>query len=105
MKPAIYLLFCASKKEAVTIREALLKKRLIACGGVIDISHSKYWWKKIYEEASNEILLLMESQEGNFSKIEKEVRKLHSMETFVLGMLPMKTTVGVEKWLKEELKT
>lgn len=104
MKPAFYLLFCSSKNEAIKIREVLLEKRLIACGGMIDISHSKYWWQNVYEEASNEILLLMESQEENFDRIEKAVRKLHSMNTFVLSMLPMKTTAGVKKWLGEELK-
>lgn len=104
MKPAIYLLFCASQKEAEKIREVLLEKRLIACGGTIDIKHSKYWWKRLYEEASNETLLLMESKEENFSRIEKEVRKYHSMETFVLANLPIKTTIDVRKWLKEELK-
>jgi len=47
---------------------------------------------------------LMESQEENLLVIEKEVRKYHSHKTFVLMALPIKTTVDVKKWLKEELK-
>ncbi|MGA2666831.1 MAG: divalent cation tolerance protein CutA [Patescibacteria group bacterium] len=104
MKPSIYLLFCTSKKEAEKIREVLLEKRLIVCGGTIDIKHSKYWWKRLIEVASDEVLLLMESQEENLLVIEKEVRKYHSHKTFVLMALPIKTTVDVKKWLKEELK-
>jgi len=104
MKPSVYLLFCTSQKEAEKIREILLEQRLIACGGTIDIKHSKYWWKRLIEQASNEVLLLMESKEENFNKIEKEVRRIHSHKTFVLANLPIETTIDVKKWLKEELK-
>lgn len=104
MRPAVYLLFCTSQKEAEKIRDVLLEKRLIACGGTMDISTSKYWWKRVYEFAKNEVLLIMESKEENFGKIEKEVRKIHTHETFVLLSLPIKTTKDVRKWLKEELK-
>jgi len=104
MKPSLYFLFCTSHKEAKNIREVLLEKRLIACGGTMDIKHSKYWWLGQYEEASNEVLLLMESVEKNFAKMEKEIRKIHSHKTFVLASFPIKTTNDVIKWLKEELK-
>ncbi|OGD56969.1 hypothetical protein A2V71_03260, partial [Candidatus Berkelbacteria bacterium RBG_13_40_8] len=82
----------------------LLEKRLIACGGTMDIKHSKYWWLGQYEEASGEVLLIMESKEENFAKIGKEVRKIHEHKTFVLASFPIKTTKDVIKWLKEELK-
>jgi len=104
MKPAIYLLFCTTYKEAEKIREILLKQRLIACGGIMNIKHSKYWWKGLIEEANNEILLLMESKEENILKMEKEIRKHHAHKTFVLHAIPVKTTKDVKKWLKDELK-
>ncbi len=103
MKPAIFLLFCTSIKEAKQIREVLLEKRLIVCGGIINIDQSKYWWNKKYETAKNENLLLMESKEENFLDAEKEIKKIHTHETFVLLSVPVKTTNDVKKWLFQEL--
>ncbi len=103
MKPAIFLLFCTSIKEAKQIREVLLEKRLIACGDIIKIDQSKYWWKNNYETAKNENLLLMESKEENFKATEKEIKKIHTHETFVLLSVPVKTTNNVKKWLFQEL--
>jgi uncharacterized protein involved in tolerance to divalent cations len=47
----------------------------------------------------------MESVEKNFEKINKEVKKLHSYETYVLYSIAAgKTTKEVENWLKKEIK-
>lgn len=65
---------------------------------------SSFLWKGNIE-SSNEVLLLMDSIEENFEKINKEVRKLHSYETFVLTSLAVnQTTKEAESWIKEELK-
>lgn len=104
MKSVIYLLFCTTIEEARKIRAILLEKRLIACGGIIKIEEGKYWWKRVYEEAKGEYLLLMESKGENFDEAEKEIRKIHAHETFVFLSIPVKTTLGVKKWLHQELK-
>jgi len=47
----------------------------------------------------------METKDENFEKIEKEVRKLHSYDIFVLVAIPVsKMSKGVGKWMKEGLK-
>ena len=73
------ILTCADQKEADKIANKLLKNHLVACIRQIPIS-SAYWWKGKIEK-TDEILLLMESQEHLFDKIEKEVLKIHSYET------------------------
>ena len=102
MKMPIYYLTCADDWEADKIAKKLLVKKLIVCAKQTPVS-SNYWWKKKLVE-NKEILLSMESVEENFSQIEKEIKKLHSHETFVLYSIPAKTTKGVEKWIDEELK-
>jgi len=81
------VLTCGSWQEAQRIVDSLLEKRLIACAEFIEIK-SKYHWQGELEEAK-EIKLIMESIADNFEKIEAEVAKLHSYETFVLQQIPL----------------
>ncbi|MEK7559659.1 MAG: divalent-cation tolerance protein CutA [Patescibacteria group bacterium] len=103
MKMAIFLLTCADDKEADKISKVLLEKKLIACAKKLPVN-SSFWWKGNIDKA-NEVLVLFESIEENFKKVEEEIRKIHSYETFVLFSLPVsQTTKAVEDWLKKELK-
>lgn len=103
MKMGVLMLTCANQKEADKITKSLLEKKLVICSKSMPVSSSFLWKGKI--ESSDEILLLMDSVEENFEKINKEVRKLHSYETFVLTSLEVnQTTKEVEDWIKEELK-
>ncbi len=46
----------------------------------------------------------MDSIEEKFSEIEKEIRKIHSYETFVLLAFPIiHSSEGIEEWIKEEV--
>jgi uncharacterized protein involved in tolerance to divalent cations/8-oxo-dGTP pyrophosphatase MutT (NUDIX family) len=101
MKMAVYYLTCADDWQADRIAKALLNKKLIVCAKKIAVSSISLWKGKRTEQ--NETLLVMESVEENFTKIEKEIKKLHSHETFVLYSTPAKTTKKVEEWIKEEL--
>lgn len=103
MKMAIYFLTCKDNKEADRISKALLDNKLIACAKKFPVE-SKFWWNKKIDNAK-EVLVMLESIEENFEKIEKTVEKLHSYKTPVLFSIPvLKTTKRVEKWMKEELK-
>jgi uncharacterized protein involved in tolerance to divalent cations len=101
MKMAIYYLTCANDWEADKIAKSLLVKKLIVCAKQMPVLSNSWWKGKLSEE--KEILLTMESVEENFNKIEKEVGKLHSHETFVLYSIPVKTTKKIEDWIEEEL--
>lgn len=103
MKMAIYYLTCANDWEADKIIKVLLKKRLIACAKKSLVTSTFLWKGNINEES--ECKLVMESVAKNFDKINKEVKKLHSYETYVLYSISVnQTTKEVEGWLKKELK-
>ena len=102
MKMCVLFLACANDKEADKITKTLLEKRLIICSKKMPIFSSFLWKRKI--NSSNEILLIMDSIEENFDKIESEVKKLHSYKTFVLTSLPVsQTNKEVRDWAKKEL--
>ena len=94
------VLTCGSWQEAQRIVDKLLELKLIACAEFIPIK-SKFSWKGKLEEAE-EIKLVMLSLENIFEKVEKEVRKLHSYETFVLKALPVShLSRQAKSWLQE----
>jgi periplasmic divalent cation tolerance protein len=96
-------LTCTDKEEASKVAEVLLQKKLVACVKQILVG-SDFLWKGDVDH-NDEILLLMESRDDLFEKIELEVEKLHSYETFVLTATPM-TLISkkAEKWLSKSLQ-
>ena len=103
MKMAIYYLTCANNREADKISQTLLEKKLVACAKKIPVE-SSFWWKRKIDNAK-EIVLMLESIEENFEKIEAVVKKLSSYETPLLFSIPvLKTTKRVDQWLREEIK-
>lgn len=104
MKNCILSLTCAEVTEADKIAKTLLEKKLVVCVKKTAVSSSFLWKGSI--DTSEEVLLIMDSVEENFQKIETEIRKIHSYETFVLISLPVsQTSQGVEDWMKKELES
>lgn len=95
------VLTCASWQEAHKIADALLKAKLVACVEFMEVQ-SKYRWHGQIEEAK-EIKLIMETVADNFEKVEAEVAKLHSYETFVLQQVPIGhvSKAAAEWWASE----
>jgi len=94
------LLTCADKAEADKIAQSLLEQHLVACVKLEPV-HSKFWWNDEIEE-SDEIKLSMLSRAENFDRIEAEVAKLHSYDTFVLQALPIaRLNKDAAEWLGE----
>lgn len=84
MKPCLLFLTCANYVEAEKIIQVLFKKRLISCIKKIPIDSSYLWKNKI--EKTKEVLLIMDSIEKNFERIDQEVKKIHSYDTYALFM-------------------
>ena len=98
-----YLYLTCDSKEANSLIDLLLKKRLIVCAKKVPVN-STYWWKGEIEKA-NEIMLVMESAEELFDKIETELKEVHSYDTFVLKAVPMtRVSKDAQKWMEENLK-
>lgn len=99
---AIFYLTCPNEEEADKISKVLLDKRLVACAKRFPVK-SKSWWKGKMGSA-DEVLVSYETVEENFEKVNSEVKKLHSDETYVLYSVAVsKTTKKVEDWTKKEL--
>ena len=103
MKPCLLFLSCKNIKEADKISGQLLKEKLIVCAKKISINSSYLWNKKI--ESAQEVLLIMDSVEENFEKINKEVKKIHSYKTYTLLMIGInKINDKTLKWLQNSLR-
>lgn len=95
-------LTCADREEAEKIADVLLEQHLVACVKFEPV-HSKFWWQSKLEEA-DEVKISMLSVAENFDRIEAEVAKLHSYETFVLEMLPVsRVSKDAGRWLADQL--
>ena len=93
----IIFITCASRKEAGSIVDSLLKKRLVACGNIIKNVESKFWWRgKIDNE--KEVLVMLKTKKENINKIEKEVRRRHSYEVPEIISIPI--TAGSKRYLE-----
>ncbi|MDO8336416.1 MAG: divalent-cation tolerance protein CutA [Candidatus Saccharibacteria bacterium] len=94
------ILTCEDQEEAQKIADSLLTQKLVACVEFIEIK-SRFRWKEQIENG-DEIKLIMTTIADNYDKIEAEVKKLHSYETFVLQQIPI-TRLNNEaaEWLME----
>jgi periplasmic divalent cation tolerance protein len=96
-------LTCKDKAEADKIANTLLVKQLIACARQVPVKSDYRWQGKI--DSSKEVLLMMEGRLDLFKKVEAEVSKLHSYDTFVLSATPIdKLSKKAEGWLAHELR-
>jgi periplasmic divalent cation tolerance protein len=96
-------LTCASWQEAQRIADSLLEKHLVACVEFMEVKSRYHWHGRI--EESDEIKLIMETVADNFDKIEAEVAKLHSYDTFVLEQIPLTNlSAKARGWWQEETK-
>lgn len=80
-------LTCEDKAEANKIARSLLEKHLIACARQVPVTSDYLWEGKI--DHSEEIMIMMESRLSLFDKVEREVSKLHSYDSFVLEAAPV----------------
>jgi periplasmic divalent cation tolerance protein len=95
-------LTCKDQAEADKIANTLLVKQLVVCARQLPVKSDYRWRSKI--ESGQEILLMMESRLDLFKKVETEVAKLHSYDTFVLSAVPVnKISKGAEGWSENEL--
>ena len=67
-----------SKEEANKISEILLKKRLVSCCQLFNLT-SAYWWEGKIEHA-DEILIQMKTRKEHYKEIEETILDNHSYE-------------------------
>ena len=73
----VVLVNCSTSDGAENISKYLVEKRLAACVNIIPMMKSWYWWEEKVTQ-DNEVLIIIKTSRKNFSKLEKEVVRLHS---------------------------
>ncbi len=100
----IIFVSCASKKEARTIANELLRKRLVACANIIDGVESKFWWNGKIDKA-REALVIFKTSAAKFKAVQKEVLRLHSYEVPEIIATPIIAgSKDYLKWVKKSIK-
>ena len=95
---------CSSSDEAENIGKYLVEKRLAACVNIIPRMQSWYWWKgKVTQD--NEVLIIIKTSRQNFSKLEKEVVRLHSYAVpEVVALQIVEGSDNYINWIDNSLK-
>ena len=76
--PAVLLLVTASDRaEAERLGEALVEKRMAACGSVVPMIHSFFHWEGRLQR-EHEALLLLKTTRERSSAAQEELKLLHS---------------------------
>ncbi len=90
------------KKQAEQISMHLLKKRLIACSNTFPLS-SMYWWKnKIVHD--KEFGMLCKTQNKHFSRIKKEVERIHTYEIPCIEKINSDANKKYKQWIEKETR-
>ena len=101
----IVLVTCANRKEARTIAQSVVKKRLAACVNILPVPvESIYRWKGKVESA-RELLLVIKTSGKRLADLEREVKRLHSYETPEFIVIPI--IAGSQEylgWLSESVR-
>jgi len=93
----VVLVTCKSKAEARRIVTALVMKRLVACGNILESPlTSIYRWKEKIKRAK-EYLVILKSTRTAFAAFEGEVTRLHSYD--VPEIIAVSVILGAQKYL------
>ncbi|MBN1687560.1 MAG: divalent-cation tolerance protein CutA [Candidatus Omnitrophica bacterium] len=93
-----------SLSVARQIVRALVQERLAACVNIIPSVESHYRWKgKITKD--REVLMVMKTRKGLFTRLEKRLKHLHPYEVPEILALPaVKGSRSYLSWMNLELK-
>ena len=87
--PCIVVLVTAKDAaEAERISRKLLDKKLIACVNIVKGVRSLFWWQGKVDQ-SDEVLLIIKSQQVLFGKIVETVKAVHSYDVPEILALPV----------------
>lgn len=89
-------------KTAKKIANVLLKKRLIACANFFPITSIYRWKNKI--ENDSEVVALLKTKKENWSKVKKEIEKIHPYNVPCIEKLRVDANQSYEDWIQSTTK-
>jgi periplasmic divalent cation tolerance protein len=93
-----------SRDEAERVGEDLVERRLAACGSVIPIVHSFFYWKGQLQR-EHESLLLLKTAAASSAKLQAELKRMHSYENPEILELPVSGgSPAYLSWVTAEVK-
>jgi len=96
------LISATSKKEADSISDLLVRKRLVA-GSLITRGPSRYWWRnEIVEKQYYNVQAF--SIAKNKKKIISEVKRIHSDDCPIIAFSKIDGNRDFLQWIKESVK-
>lgn len=92
----VVLTTVATEAEAVTLIQALLERRLIACGTLLPAARSLYRWEgRVADE--REVVILLKTRPARLAALERAFAALHPYRVPELLALPV--AAGLERYL------
>lgn len=88
---------CKSREEAHNIAENLVEKHLVACGNIVPLIESVFFWEGNLQ-IEEEVLLILKTRQSAWEELEHEVRRLHSYDLPEIIALPI--AMGSRDYLK-----
>lgn len=107
MKTIWVLVNCNSIKEAHEIGDKVLDKRLGSCFDIFERNLTTYFWppKSGKKETATGALLVIETVENKYNKIQSYVKSIHGDELPFIGYIEIKgTEEAYSNWIEGELK-
>ncbi|MCS7185159.1 MAG: divalent-cation tolerance protein CutA [bacterium] len=86
-----------SLENAKKLVSEVVKLKLAACGNIVKVEESIYWWKGKVESA-REYLIILKTTKDKYTKLESKIKQLHPYQ------VPEVVLVNVEKVYKKYFK-
>jgi len=84
---------CSSGREAASIADMIIKKRLVACVSIMPKIESRFRWKGSIVK-KGEVLIIAKTGRDKFAALEREAKKIHSYEVPEIIAMPITSGSG-----------
>jgi len=101
----VVLVTTSNRREAMRIAQAVVAKKLAACGNILPSITSIFRWKGQIQK-SRESLLIMKTSAGRYAALERLVRSMHSYEVpEIIALTVEKGLHPYLEWVHKETTT
>ena len=88
LKYCLVVITCPSRKDALKIKDLLLKSRLAACASILEGVDSFFWWQGRIDSAS-EAIILAKTSRAKFKELAARVAAIHPYDVPEIIAIPI----------------